>query len=230
MVNPHDLPFLTKDQMIEIDRLMVEEAAISLLQMMENAGRSLARFAIDRFAPKRVTVLVGKGGNGGGGLVAARHLANRGIEVEVVVSAETEDLSVVPKQQLRALHTTSARLSAEPSHAADLLIDALIGYSLVGPPQGRTLEFIEWANSASDPVLSLDLPSGVDATTGSTPGAAINATATLTLALPKAGLSGSAWSGEVHLADISVPPGLYRKLGLKVPIDLFARSQVVHLW
>jgi len=216
--------------MVKVDRLMVEEAGISLLQMMENAGRSLARLAVDRFTPRRVTVLAGRGGNGGGGLVAARHLANRGFAVEVLTSSPATDFSGVPEHQLRALTATSAKISLEPLLAPDLIIDALIGYSLSGPPRGRTLELVEWANAASSPVLSLDVPSGVDSTTGLTPGAAVTAVATLTLALPKSGLSNTSRPGEVHLADISVPPAIYSKLGVDVPTDLFAGSQVIRLW
>jgi len=216
--------------MVEVDRLMIEEAGISLLQMMENAGRSLAGLAIDRFAPGRVTVLAGRGGNGGGGLVAARHLANRGVAVEVLTSSGIIDFSGVPAHQIHALAATSAVITHEPSFSPDLIIDALIGYSLSGSPRGRTLDLIEWANTAPSPILSLDMPSGVDSTTGLAPGAAVTATATLTLALPKSGLSNNPRSGEVHLADISVPPALYSKLGVKVPGNLFAASQVIRLW
>ncbi|MFW6034295.1 MAG: NAD(P)H-hydrate epimerase, partial [bacterium] len=73
------LPALTADQMREIDRIMIDELHIDLIQMMENAGRSLADLAQRRYAPADAVVLAGPGGNGGGGLVAARHLANRGI-------------------------------------------------------------------------------------------------------------------------------------------------------
>jgi len=223
-------PSLTKDQMVEVDRLMVEEAGISLLQMMENAGRSLASVAVDRFSPRRVTVLAGRGGNGGGGLVAARHLANRGVAVEVLTSSDTADFNGVPLHQLHALGSTSAMVAGEPSLVPDLIIDALIGYSLAGPPRGRALKLIEWANAAPCPVLSLDVPSGIDSTSGAVPGEAVSATATLTLALPKAGLSKSDLPGEVHLADISVPPAIYEILGVAVRPDLFAESQVIRLW
>jgi len=225
-----DLPHLTKDQMVEIDRLMIEEAHISLLQMMENAGRSLAKFAVDQFAPGRVIVLAGRGGNGGGGLVAARHLSNRGVVVEVVASADPLEFRGVPAHQLRALDSTSAMVVGSATSEPDLIIDAIIGYSLSGPPQGRARELIEWANKARCPIVSLDVPSGVDSTSGDTPGVAVTATATLTLALPKCGLARTACAGEVHLADISVPPALYRRVGVNVPTDIFAESQIIRLW
>src|SRR5262249_40569114 len=98
IVSRRELPALTTEQMREVDRVMVEDLHIELVQMMENAGRSLAELAIDRFSPGSVTVLAGPGGNGGGGLVAARHLANRGCQVQVVLS-EPGRLAPVPAHQ-----------------------------------------------------------------------------------------------------------------------------------
>ncbi len=90
------LPALTAEQMREVDRVAVEELGIELVQMMENAGRSLADLAIRIFGPESVTVLAGSGGNGGGGLVAARHLANRGVTPRVVLSRGEAELAAVP--------------------------------------------------------------------------------------------------------------------------------------
>ena len=72
-INPDEVGWLTEVQMIEVDRVMIDELQIGLIQMMENAGRNLAQIVLDRFGPSSVTVLAGSGGNGGGGLVAARH-------------------------------------------------------------------------------------------------------------------------------------------------------------
>ncbi len=223
------VPSLTRDQMIEVDRLMIDEAGISLVQMMENAGRALAGFIIDRHRPSKVTVFAGRGGNGGGGLVAARHLANRGIDVDIITSSPPADFVDVPAHQLWALSMTRARLVDEPSPDTDVMIDALIGYSLTGPPRGRTLRLIDAIDRSDQPVVSLDVPSGVDSTTGECPGSAVAATATLTLALPKTGLSISPNTGSLHLADISVPAALYLRLGVEVPADLFAGSQIIDL-
>ena len=89
------VPALTTEQMRAVDRAMVDDLHIELIQMMENAGRNLAELAISRFSPSSVTVLSGPGGNGGGGLVAARHLANRGCRVQVM------DLSRAGQTQVR---------------------------------------------------------------------------------------------------------------------------------
>ena len=208
--------WLTRDEMIEVDRVMIDELGIGLLQMMENAGRNLAQLAIERYRPASVTVCVGSGGNGGGGMVAARHLANRGIDVTVVPTRFEDDLACVPKRQFDAL----TRMDVPVNHLVgevDLLVDAVIGYSLQGAPTGRSAELISAMNSAAAPVLALDIPSGVDATSGNTPGEHVDAEATLTLAAPKIGLNSAPGVGELFVADISVPPLVLARLGHPAP-------------
>jgi NAD(P)H-hydrate epimerase len=226
VVRQRQVPAVTADQMREVDRAMTEDLHIELVQMMENAGRNLAELAITRFSPVSVVVLAGTGGNGGGGLVAARHLANRGRTVQVVLS-EPDHLSPVPAHQLDIL--TSMGVAIErPATPADLVIDALIGYSLRGDPTGRAAEMIDWANRQAAPVLALDTPSGLDVTTGSAGSPTIQAQATLTLALPKVGLLGTQSVGELYLADISVPAVVYQRMGITVP-ELFAESSVLRM-
>src|SRR5262249_22102962 len=181
-----NVPALTADQMREVDRAMVEDLHIELVQMMENAGRSLAELAIARFAPASVTVLAGPGGNGGGGLVAAPHPVDRGCGVSVVLS-QPDSMTAVPAHQADILARMGAVMAAAPA-PADLVVDALIGYSLRGDPAGRAAELIEWANQQRSPVLALDAPSGRDVTTGIAGRPHLRATATLTLALPMARL------------------------------------------
>jgi NAD(P)H-hydrate epimerase len=221
-----NVPALTADQMREVDRAMVEDLHIELVQMMENAGRSLAELAIARFAPASVTVLAGPGGNGGGGLVAARHLVNRGCGVSVVLS-QPDSMTAVPAHQADILARMGAVMAATPA-PADLVVDALIGYSLRGDPAGRAAELIEWANQQRSPVLALDTPSGLDVTTGIAGRPHLRATATLTLALPKVGLIDAPAVGELYLADISVPAIVYQRLGLRPPC-LFRYDVVIRL-
>lgn len=119
-----------------------------------------------------------------------------------------------------------ARLAAAFSVPA-VIVDALVGYSLSGSPRGGTARLIEMANASGKPIVALDVPSGVSAADGRTYEPAIRATATLTLALPKTALGGDdarALSGDLYLADISVPPALYRRLGLEVA-PLFASGR-----
>jgi len=118
--------------------------------------------------------------------------------------------------------------------SVELVIDGLIGYSLKGSPRGAPVDLIRWANDQASPVLSLDVPSGVDAGSGEVFDPAVRATATLTLALPKAGLRADGVDGhvgELYLADIGVPPSLYNGPSLALPPvgPLFATGEIVRL-
>ncbi len=225
--------------MREVDRLMVEVYGIELVQMMENAGRNLAllakRLLDGDIVDRPIVILAGRGNNGGGGLVAARHLLNWGAWVQVLLTHRPEEFSGVPAQQLAILQKMDLPLAwAEDGWElppTDLVIDALIGYGLVGNPHGGAANLIQLANSSVAPILSLDAPSGLDTDSGTVYTPHINATATLTLALPKTGLIHSAAQsavGQLYMADISVPPSLYEHLGLDVP-SLFAKDTIVRL-
>jgi NAD(P)H-hydrate epimerase len=221
-----EVPSVTAAEMREIDRIAVEETGPNLFQMMENAGRNLAEFVMERLgtsaSAREVVVLAGAGGNGGGGICAARHLANHGIRVWLRL-ADAERLGSVPAQQ-RRIFLESGGLEVprgQPLHGRpDLVVDALIGYSLAGAPRGATADLIAWANGSGAPVLALDLPSGLDATSDEAPGAVIRARWTMTLALPKTGLLPER-TGELVLADIGIPAGVYRRMGLpyRTPFD-----------
>jgi NAD(P)H-hydrate epimerase len=214
-----DVPSVTEAGMREVDRIAVEETGPNLYQMMENAGRNLALQAIDMLGEKwqsaSIVVLAGTGGNGGGGICAARHLANRGAKVKLVVS-NAERLGEVPSFQYEIYKNTGSRalkLSGLGDGTPGLIIDALIGYSLKSAPYGAVLQMINWANSTESPVLSLDIPSGIDSTTGESPGEYINTKCTMTLALPKTGLLPGT-TGGLFLADIGIPAATYERLGL----------------
>lgn len=214
-----EIPAVTEAKMREVDRIAIEETGPNLYQMMENAGRNLALRAIDMlgvgWSSSSIVVLAGTGGNGGGGICAGRHLANRGARVKLCVS-DTERLREVPAYQYKVFQNTGAveiGLSELDRESPDLIIDAIIGYSLRSAPQGAALQMINWANGSESPVLSLDIPSGTDSTSGESPGESIHPKSTLTLALPKTGLSPKV-TGELFLADIGIPSGAYEKLGL----------------
>lgn len=239
--NADAVPFLTTDQMIEVDRAMMDDYRIDLARMMENAGRNLAHLARERFLGgdprgRRVAVLAGNGGNGGGVLVAARRLHNYGAAVSVFVTKPDDQFTPVPGQQLDPLRRMGISIGSandmESVGTFDVVLDGVIGYSLRGAPRGEAGVLIPWANDQRAPVLSLDAPSGVDTTTGSVFDPAIRATATMTLALPKEGLRApdvEAHVGELYLADISVPPELYgRFLGIEVG-PIFAESELLRL-
>ena len=221
------VPAVTTAQMREIDRVAIEGVGPGLLQMMEHAGRELASSAIEMLGPRwteaLIVVLAGSGGNGGGGICAARHLANRGGSVTLVL-ADPRRLSPAAAVQLGIFGLTPGTAAEADSIAdleADLVIDALIGYGIRDAPRGPVLGLLQWAIDGRAPVLSLDLPSGLDATTGRAPGKHVTANRTLTLGLPKTGLGVPA-VGELWLADIGIPAGVYRQAGVAdVPESLF---------
>jgi NAD(P)H-hydrate epimerase len=231
------LPEIDAAGMAEVDLLMVDTYGITLPQMMENAGRALAILARDRFlggqvSGKSVTVLAGSGGNGGGALTAARRLAGWGANVSLVLSGPSASLAPVPGQQLTILKRMGLCPMDEPRGQPELILDGLIGYSLHGSPRGRALDLIRWANASSAPVLALDVPSGFDAQAGTVMAEVVRATATLTLALPKRGLGSAAVRhavGELYLADISVPPGLYERLTTPRIVPPFGVADILRL-
>ena len=236
-----EFDFLTTDQMIEVDRLMTDVLEIKLIQMMENAGRNLARLCVQRFLPdpvsKKVVVLAGTGGNGGGAMVAARRLQQWGAEVRVLTTKPDEDFSGVPAHQLGILRRLGVAIShtdfPDQNFVPDAILDGVIGYSLKGNPRGRAAELIQWTAAANVPVLSLDVPSGVDSTEGVVRTPSVIATATMTLAAPKVGLSVAQAQpniGELYVADIGVPDWVYQQIdGLKSMTSAFSSCDVVKI-
>lgn len=234
------IPTLTRDRMAEVDRSMIEDFGIELLQMMENAGRHLAHLTRDRFLggdarDKTVTVLAGVGGNGGGALVAARRLSDWGANVEIALMRPEESYQGAAAHQLAIAQKLNLKLKRADQDslddATDVIVDGMIGYSLRGRPQGAVADCIRWATAHPAMVLALDLPTGLDATTGETHGAAIKATATMTLALPKAGLAvmgAEEFTGALYLADIGVPAAVYRRIGIDVG-PIFSESDLLRL-
>ncbi len=213
------VPAVTADQMREVDRLAVEVFGLGILQMMENAGRTLAAHAMAMLGDGggEVAVLAGAGGNGGGGLCCARHLANRGVPVAILLDREADALAPPAAAQL-AILIAAGITPADPDRAealvtrSTLVVDALIGYGLRGAAQGRAAALIELCNRHARRVLALDVPSGLDATSGKADGPVVRADRTLTLALPKTGLRDVA---DLHLADLGIPSAVYARLGLR---------------
>lgn len=244
-----DLPYLTTEQMIEVDRAMVEDYRIELVQMMENAGRALATLARSRFlggeaSGRRVAVLAGTGGNGGGALAAARRLAGWGADVRVYVTADDAAFAPVPAHQLdivrrmgipvgRSVDFDATVAGSGATAQIELVVDGVIGYNLRGAPRGAAAGLIGRAGAAGAPVVSLDVPSGLDATSGRVFDPAVAATATLTLALPKQGLRAPGAAkhvGDLYVADIGVPPQVYARPPLRLDVGpLFARGEILRI-
>ena len=232
-----DIPQITTEQMIEVDRLMIEHYGITLFQMMENAGLNLARLAL-AFSGEKDTylILAGSGGNGGGTLVAARRLIGWGKKVQIRLTKTFDQYHGVPAHQLYILQQLKADVKLfDPKEnlSADVILDGIIGYSINGFPRGVAAQMIEMTNSSNAKVISLDTPSGIELSEGIAYNPSIKSDATLTLALPKKGLFKPEIKKQVnqlYLADIGVPLKLYQKMGLNLKQNPFEESGIVRLY
>ena len=203
-------PLYDAGGMASADRWAIERAGIPSLDLMETAGRGLADAALEMGAGDRVTVVCGKGNNGGDGLVAARHLARAGVPVEVALLWPGDQLSPDAVANLGRLEGVEVRegagaLSGRPP--ARLIIDAILGTGFEGDPREPVAGAIEWINGAGAPVLACDVPSGVDASTGEA-ALAVRADRTVTFHGAKVGHfinPGKRLSGAVTVAPIGIP-------------------------
>jgi NAD(P)H-hydrate epimerase len=220
--------------MAEVDRSAIEDYGVTLLQMMEQAGSHLADVVRletgGDLRERRIVVAVGPGNNGGGGLVAARHLTNRGATVRVVLARPALRMAEAARHQLATLiamgaeccvatHDISDAELEDVLAKADIVVDAILGYRITDAPRGEAERLIGFLIRAARPIVSLDLPSGLDPDTGAVSRIAITAQATLTLALPKPGLltpTGAAHGGRLYLGDLGLPSALYTSLGFDV--------------
>lgn len=180
-------------------------------------------------------VLAGSGGNGGGGLVAARRLTIWGASASVVLRQPRDMVRGVTAHQLEILDRlgvpirTTDQFSPDALTHADAILDALIGYSLEGPPRPPMASLIQAANRARALIIALDIPSGLDVDSGYVFHSTIRAATTLSLVLPKTGLTQPAareWVGDLYLADISVPAQVDHQIGLDIG-PVFATSDIV---
>jgi NAD(P)H-hydrate epimerase len=233
------IPAISGAAMVSVDRIMIDELGVDTLQLMELAGYGVADMArrhcgLDLSAHPSVLAMAGTGGNGGDALVAARLLHAWGARAAVMLSKSRDDLSGVTAHQLATLDRLGIPVHEPPVASlpdADLILDGLLGFSLRGDPRGETARLIELANTHPAPVLAIDVPSGLDATSGAAGAPTIRPDWTVTLALPKTGLLAAdpSLTGDLWLADIGVPPAVFARLGVTVPESLFATGSLVSL-
>ncbi len=235
---------LTGTQMAELDRL-AQEMGLDVLVLMENAGRSVAQALAERveLEGKRVVVLAGKGNNGGDGLVAARHLQNRGAEVRAFILGERGRLSPQAARNAIVLERAGAEVAYLPDEAslagleleahlerAEVIVDALLGLGIQGPVRGYYAKAIELINAAKAFVVAVDLPSGLEADTGQVSGPCVRADLTVTMGLPKLGLllyPGREFAGEIAVGEVGYPRSLIE--GFDSRLELIDRALVQQL-
>jgi NAD(P)H-hydrate epimerase len=245
----------TAEQMQEYDRSAITRLSIPGLLLMENAGRAFVDELQKRagsLARKQIIVVCGKGNNGGDGLVIARHCANRGALVHVFLLTKPSSLqgdsavNYAAVKKISRMKNSGLRLSLTPTAArfaprgpVDIIVDAIFGTGFSGSARGVFAEAIDWINRAKAFVASVDVPSGVNGTTGIVESSAVRADLTVTMGLAKIGHhvgEGRERSGEVVVADISMPPALFqgfptqtmRVLGNDVRRSLPTRPQTAH--
>jgi len=228
------IPLPDAETMRAIDRWAIDEQGVPGLDLMERAGTGVAR-AVERLAPDGpVAVVCGKGNNGGDGLVVARLLREAGRQVRVACVAPPQDfggdalvnLTRLPGEQPVQLPSDAgppaARRRAAAFDSATVVVDALLGTGFSGSPRGAVADAIAAINDTSAPVVSVDVPSGVDASTGVVAELAARATLTVTFHAAKPGLwirPGKGYAGEVQTLDIGIPRGAPRDadVGLIAP-------------
>ena len=224
------MKLLTAAEMRELDRRTIEEIGIPGAVLMENAGRGAAEILCRRYAalaPGPVLVLAGKGNNGGDGYVIARWLRQWGWQAKTIVLASVEQIGGDAGGNLHALLQCGGEVVFAPDETAlgealaaqtgaRLLVDALLGTGLASPVQGLYARVIDWIGATGVPVLAVDIPSGIDASTGALLGRAVSADCTVTFGAAKVGTAvhpGAAHAGEVVVVDIGIPAHLFAGCG-----------------
>ena len=229
------MKIVTAQEMRNIDMQTIEKIGIPGVVLMENAGMGIVRAIEERQGDKgtnasSVSIFVGKGNNGGDGLVIARHLINRGYDVITYMMTEPEKfaddaLTNLQIAQNMRLHTelilSEGQLEAhrEKIAASDLLVDAIFGTGLKGAVRGFAANVIDFLNSTGVPIVAVDLPSGLEANTGKVEGPCIRATLTVTMASPKRGLllyPGADFVGELQVVDIGIPHEVVESQNVRV--------------
>ncbi|MCX7927344.1 MAG: NAD(P)H-hydrate epimerase [Candidatus Omnitrophica bacterium] len=208
--------FFTARQSRQWDEYVQKVLGIPALLLMENAGRAVAETVINHFSPKCVAVFCGKGNNGADGFVAARHLITAGIKTDVFIAAAKKQILKEAGKNLRILQKITKniwRINEKNLYNIDskkyqCIIDGLLGTGLNSAVKGLYAEVIRWINTANKPVVSIDIPSGLDATSGKVWGVCVQADLTVTFVLPKKGMlskSGKSLCGKIVVADLGVP-------------------------
>jgi hydroxyethylthiazole kinase-like uncharacterized protein yjeF len=219
----------TAEQMQKFDRAAIKGLSIPGVVLMENAGRAFVDALQNQtgsLESRSVTVVCGKGNNGGDGFVIARHAANRGARVEVLLLAKPSEIQgdaaanlvairkmAVHRDSHVRLSTTLTPRSIRRRRPGALVIDAVFGTGFSGEPKGVFRAAIEWINSSRSYVAAVDMPSGVNGKNGQMASVAVKADLTVTMGLGKVGHytgAGRDHTGKLVIVDISIPPFVFK--------------------
>jgi hydroxyethylthiazole kinase-like uncharacterized protein yjeF len=212
------LEILSNDEMTQADRLTIAGGVAGIV-LMENAGNAVAgAVASARPAGSNVVVVAGPGNNGGDGFVAARLLAERGYAVRVLLVGDPARLKGDAALAASKWNGPTSAASPVGLAGADVVVDALFGAGLDRPVEGLPRTMIEAINTETAPVIAVDLPSGINGTSGAVMGAAVRATQTVTFFRKKPGhllLPGRTHCGAISVADIGIPAAVLARIGPK---------------
>lgn len=220
--------YVSANRIREIDKIAQEKFSIPSLILMENAGSSVFREIQESFIKtgrklERIACICGKGNNGGDGFVAARHARCEGIRTDVFITSESSNLKGDPLINLRSLKKLGVRIieikniddvkKLRKKFNYDCIIDAIFGTGFSGEMPNYIASIINFINEINVPVFSVDVPSGLDATSGKVYDTAVKAHKTVTFGAPKIGFiknDGAAYTGEVAVKNISYPKEILR--------------------
>ena len=230
------LKIATPKQMQMIDKMAIEEAGIPGIILMENAAFRVVE-QIEKMTGslkgKKILLVAGKGNNGGDAFAAARQLSGKGAEVCVYIVADKESIKGDAEINLNILYNCCFKVFELANEKyelninrfrndlalCDMVVDGIFGTGFKGEIEGTIAEIITEINNSGKPVLSIDIPSGVDGSTGRVSKAYIKASATVTFALPKPGLilhPGCNCTGKLDIADIGIPWGIINKMDINM--------------
>ncbi|MCS7233717.1 MAG: NAD(P)H-hydrate dehydratase [Synergistetes bacterium] len=219
------MKLVTAEEMREIDRYAIEKLGIPGIILMENAGLKTVigmREVIPNLLEKRILIVAGKGNNAGDGFVVARHIFNLGGEVKVALcspSSEIKGDALINFEIAKNIGVCLLEIGSIDELRmlldwSDIVVDALLGTGVRGEVKGFFAEVIKEVNLAGKPIVAIDLPSGLEASSGRVYGPCIRANWTFTMCLPKLGLwvyPGAYYSGQIFVVDISVPSWVWEK-------------------
>ncbi len=223
------MKLVTVEEMREIERRAIEEFGVPSLQLMEKAGRAVAEAVgemLSHLPGKRVAIFAGRGNNGGDGFVAARYLLEEGIEVKTYLLGRKEEVKGDAEANLKRLTQPLIEIKEKKDLdkvrddlvGVNLIIDALLGTGTRGEVKGIWKETIELLNQSGSPIISVDIPSGLEGNKGEPLGVCVKATRTVTMGLPKRGLvlyPGAEYAGELKIAAIGLPSEVLNNKSLK---------------
>ncbi len=231
------IPVITGQMMQEAKRLMMGRFGVLPIQIMEMAGRhvaDLAQLSLDHSAAgKQVAICIGGSSIGGKGIVAARHLYNRGACVSIIIDEDRPDLDGLSCIQNWPVDVISgpAGLKYLENKQFDLVVDALVGSEFDGELTTAEMEMIELINKAKGRKLSVEVPSGLCLETGAASKCCVRAECTITFGLPKIGLmipEAKEYVGDLYLGDICIPDAIFQELGVDVD-HIFIDEPIIEL-